>query len=93
MGAPDSQSGHRNRSAASRKKRRTAASAPGTFLVLVCAPGGSLWILLLGADQILQHRLVLAKKERVSSAEHRAGQRPQALDLHGLLRQNDRLRA
>lgn len=64
MGAPDSQSGHRNRSAASLKKRTKAASAPGTFPAPACAPFGSLQILLLEARQILQHCLVLAKKER-----------------------------
>lgn len=62
MGAPGSQSGHRNRSAASLKKRRRAASAPGTGLALAYAPAGSLWTLLHGAGQILQQYLVLAKK-------------------------------
>lgn len=64
MGAPGSQSGHRNRSAASLKRRMMAASAPGTGLAPAYAPAGSRWALLLGARQILQQCSVLAKKGR-----------------------------
>lgn len=62
MGAPGSQSGHKNRSAASLKKRTKAASAPGTGLAPASGPAGSPWTLLHGAGQILQQCLVLAKK-------------------------------
>lgn len=58
------QSGHRSRSAASPRKRKRAASAPGTDPAPACAPSGSLRAPLPGVALAPQHCWVLARKRR-----------------------------
>lgn len=62
------QSGRRSRSAASPRKRKKAASAPGTGPAPVCAPSGSLWVPLPGVGLALRPCWVLARKRE---SQHR----------------------
>lgn len=65
-----------SRSAASRRRRTTAASAPGTGRAPACAPAGRRWARLPGAALAPQCCWALAQEERWSPRLSQAGTQP-----------------